>query len=103
MEKEKKEGRENWKEIIEGKRDEGRWKRKKERKTGRTKIQRSKKSTGKEQRQKYKSRCIQRTLLGYFIPSILQDKQVVKYSVCPSFIVIKNKQAGNRYKKSKSK
>ena len=38
MEKEKREGRENWKKIIEGKRDEGRWKRKKERKTGRTKI-----------------------------------------------------------------
>ena len=56
-------------------------KRKKERKAGRTKIQRSKKSTGKEQRQKYKSRCIQTTLLGYFIPSIFQDKQVVKYIV----------------------
>ena len=40
---------------------------------------------------KYKSKCIQITLLGYFIASVFQDKQVVKYIVCPSFTVIKNK------------
>lgn len=78
----------------------------KEKRRGRQAGQRSKEARnqqGKNRDKNINPSVFKQTLLGYFIPSILQDKQVVKQIVCPSFIVMKNKQAGNRYKKSKSK